>query len=208
MLRCSPTVPAWPTASWRRGRVRAGRPAERHRARRPRRRRRVQRHGHERGGPALGAERRNVRPPAPDQPPRCGADPWDCHDAVPGRHRRGERPPPSLGSRRALLQAAHTLLVVLVLQGAIGYTQYFTGVPPLLVGLHVFGACLVWLAALDLPLFDAGAGAPSGRIAPCRPPHRPPNRSRPGRPRVTPTSSPTSRGSCWSGTTRSTSCRT
>jgi cytochrome c oxidase assembly protein subunit 15 len=51
-----------------------------------------------------------------------------------------------------LQQAAHTLLLVLVLQGAIGYTQYFTGVPPLLVGLHVLGACLVWLAVLRLRL--------------------------------------------------------
>ncbi len=51
-----------------------------------------------------------------------------------------------------LQQAVQTLLVVLVLQGAIGYTQYFTGVPPLLVGLHVLGACLVWLAVLRLRL--------------------------------------------------------
>jgi cytochrome c oxidase assembly protein subunit 15 len=49
-------------------------------------------------------------------------------------------------------QAVQTLLIVLVIQGAIGYTQYFTGVPPLLVGLHVLGACLVWLAVLHLRL--------------------------------------------------------
>ena len=30
-------------------------------------------------------------------------------------------------------------------QGAIGYVQYFTGVPELLVGLHMLGAVLVWL---------------------------------------------------------------
>ena len=34
-------------------------------------------------------------------------------------------------------------------QGIIGYTQYFLHVPPLLVALHMFGACLVWLAALQ-----------------------------------------------------------
>jgi cytochrome c oxidase assembly protein subunit 15 len=51
-----------------------------------------------------------------------------------------------------LQHAVRTLLIVLVLQGAIGYTQYFTGVPPLLVGLHVFGASLVWLAVLHLRL--------------------------------------------------------
>ena len=32
--------------------------------------------------------------------------------------------------------------------GALGYTQYFLHVPPLLVALHMLGACLVWLAAL------------------------------------------------------------
>jgi cytochrome c oxidase assembly protein subunit 15 len=37
-------------------------------------------------------------------------------------------------------------------QATIGYTQYFTGVPPLLVGLHVFGATVVWIAALRVVL--------------------------------------------------------
>ena len=41
---------------------------------------------------------------------------------------------------------------LLVLQGAVGYTQYFTGVPPALVALHVFGASLVWIAVLALYL--------------------------------------------------------
>lgn len=47
-----------------------------------------------------------------------------------------------------LRNAAWTLLGVEMLQGAIGYTQYFLHVPPLLVGLHMLGACLLWLAAL------------------------------------------------------------
>ena len=50
----------------------------------------------------------------------------------------------------ALVRPATTLLTVLVLQAAIGYTQYFTGVPPLLVGLHVLGASLLWVAVLHL----------------------------------------------------------
>ena len=41
---------------------------------------------------------------------------------------------------------------MLVLQGAIGYTQYFTGVPPVLVGLHILGASLVWVAVVQLLL--------------------------------------------------------
>lgn len=51
-----------------------------------------------------------------------------------------------------LLRSVNHLLTVLVLQGALGYTQYFTGVPPLLVGLHVLGATLVWVAVLQVAL--------------------------------------------------------
>jgi cytochrome c oxidase assembly protein subunit 15 len=32
-------------------------------------------------------------------------------------------------------------------QGAIGYIQYFLGVPELLVGMHLIGTTLVWIAA-------------------------------------------------------------
>jgi cytochrome c oxidase assembly protein subunit 15 len=45
-------------------------------------------------------------------------------------------------------RAARLLLAAEVGQGAIGYAQYFTHVPPLLVGVHMLGACLVWIAAL------------------------------------------------------------
>jgi heme a synthase len=48
----------------------------------------------------------------------------------------------------AVQRAATVLLGVELAQGVIGYTQYFLHVPPLLVGLHMLGACLVWLAAL------------------------------------------------------------
>lgn len=44
------------------------------------------------------------------------------------------------------------LLAVVVLQGGLGYLQYFTGVPELLVGLHVLGAMLMWAAVLRLLL--------------------------------------------------------
>ena len=37
-------------------------------------------------------------------------------------------------------------------QAGIGYVQYFTGVPELLVGVHILGATLVWIAALRLHL--------------------------------------------------------
>lgn len=54
------------------------------------------------------------------------------------------------GIAEPVQRGATALLTVLVLQGAVGYTQYFTGVPPLLVGLHVLGASLVWVAVLNL----------------------------------------------------------
>lgn len=65
-----------------------------------------------------------------------------------------------LALRVALLwRAAALLLGVELAQGAIGYTQYFLKVPPLLVGLHMFGACLVWLAALRVLLSTTSAPA-------------------------------------------------
>jgi cytochrome c oxidase assembly protein subunit 15 len=47
-------------------------------------------------------------------------------------------------------RAAARLIVVLAAQAAVGYTQYFTGVPALLVGVHVVGAVLVWCATVAL----------------------------------------------------------
>ncbi|MCX6418343.1 MAG: COX15/CtaA family protein [Actinobacteria bacterium] len=43
------------------------------------------------------------------------------------------------------------LIAIVLLQGLIGYTQYFTGVPELLVAVHVAGACAVWWATLRIP---------------------------------------------------------
>jgi cytochrome c oxidase assembly protein subunit 15 len=54
---------------------------------------------------------------------------------------RGDAAPP-------VLRRLHVLLVVLVCQAAIGYWQYFTGVPALLVAFHVLGAALVWISVL------------------------------------------------------------
>lgn len=54
-------------------------------------------------------------------------------------HRRGEQ---------AVVRAGTWLLGVSIAQTAVGYVQYFTGVPVLLVGIHILGATLVWVAAL------------------------------------------------------------
>lgn len=40
------------------------------------------------------------------------------------------------------------VLAALIVQAGIGYVQYFTGVPVLLVGFHVFGATMTWIVVL------------------------------------------------------------
>jgi cytochrome c oxidase assembly protein subunit 15 len=47
-------------------------------------------------------------------------------------------------------RAGSLLLLASAAQGVIGYLQYFTGVPWPLVALHMLGACLVWLATLEV----------------------------------------------------------
>jgi cytochrome c oxidase assembly protein subunit 15 len=59
------------------------------------------------------------------------------------------------GASGRLQRAAWILLAVELSQGLVGFVQYFTHVPAALVGVHMFGACLVWLAAL-LVLAEAG----------------------------------------------------
>lgn len=53
------------------------------------------------------------------------------------------------GPERAQRRAG-VLLALALGQGLIGYVQYFTGLPELLVALHVLGAILVWVGALQL----------------------------------------------------------
>lgn len=47
---------------------------------------------------------------------------------------------------------ARDLLIVLLLQGGVGYTQYFTGVPEALVAAHMLGSALMWIAVVRLAL--------------------------------------------------------
>ncbi|MGA1158953.1 MAG: COX15/CtaA family protein [Candidatus Nanopelagicaceae bacterium] len=57
------------------------------------------------------------------------------------------------GAARALLEKRiKVFLLASVLQGAIGYTQYFTGLPELLVAFHILGSVLVWLSAWNLAI--------------------------------------------------------
>jgi cytochrome c oxidase assembly protein subunit 15 len=57
-------------------------------------------------------------------------------------------------------------LGVLLAQAAIGYVQYFTGVPVVLVGLHIAGATAVWTMALR---FHLGVAAPATVAVPREP---------------------------------------
>jgi cytochrome c oxidase assembly protein subunit 15 len=43
-------------------------------------------------------------------------------------------------------KAVKLFLVISLAQGLIGYVQYFTGLPEIIVGAHLLGATLVWLA--------------------------------------------------------------
>ena len=72
-------------------------------------------------------------------------------------------------------RAGRVLLGALVAQAGVGYLQWFTGVPALLVGAHVAGAVVVWVAAwrFSLSLFvrssrpaPAPAGADAAPVAP------------------------------------------
>jgi cytochrome c oxidase assembly protein subunit 15 len=66
---------------------------------------------------------------------------------------------------------AEWLLGALVAQIAVGYLQYFNGVPEGLVALHVLGATVVWITALQLVLGldavtepDVAADGPPARV--------------------------------------------
>jgi cytochrome c oxidase assembly protein subunit 15 len=64
---------------------------------------------------------------------------------------------PRARAARPIGTAALVLLGLEISQGVVGYVQYFTHVPALLVGVHMLGACLVWIAALRA-LLQAQAG--------------------------------------------------
>ncbi|WP_190132470.1 COX15/CtaA family protein [Streptomyces mashuensis] len=61
------------------------------------------------------------------------------------------------------------LLVVLLLQGVVGYVQYFNDSPEIVVGAHLFGSCLVWIAVLRVPLSLRERGEAAGLRTPGQP---------------------------------------
>ena len=66
------------------------------------------------------------------------------------------------GGSPTAMRRGEVLLAVLVAQAGVGYLQYFTGVPALLVGVHIAGATAVWLATLRFHLVLAGSSGAAG----------------------------------------------
>ncbi|MEU3418400.1 COX15/CtaA family protein [Streptomyces murinus] len=50
------------------------------------------------------------------------------------------------------LARTRELFLILLSQGAVGYIQYFTHLPEVLVGVHMLGSCLVWVGVLRVLL--------------------------------------------------------
>jgi cytochrome c oxidase assembly protein subunit 15 len=64
----------------------------------------------------------------------------------------------------AVMSRSLTVLVwAIVAQGAVGYAQYFSGVPAALVLLHVAGAILVFIAVLHV-VFATRRPAAAGQL--------------------------------------------
>lgn len=50
------------------------------------------------------------------------------------------------------LNRTRELFLILLAQGVIGYVQYFTDLPEVLVGLHMFGSAVMWIWVLRVAL--------------------------------------------------------
>jgi cytochrome c oxidase assembly protein subunit 15 len=58
----------------------------------------------------------------------------------------------AMGTSVRTKKAIKIFTVIALAQGAIGYIQYFTGIPEILVAAHLLGATLVWIAAWRIRL--------------------------------------------------------
>ena len=76
----------------------------------------------------------------------------------------------ALSAPRAVGRSLVGLAALIVAQGALGYVQYYNGVPPLLAGVHVLGAALVFATAAWAHLSTSGpARSGATGTAPARP---------------------------------------
>ncbi|MFF5157176.1 heme A synthase [Streptomyces sp. NPDC000348] len=66
----------------------------------------------------------------------------------------------------APLARTRELFLILLAQGVIGYVQYFTDLPEVLVGLHMFGSCVMWIWVLRvlLSLRERPAAVPDAAV--------------------------------------------
>ncbi|MFB7597004.1 heme A synthase [Streptomyces sp. NPDC056160] len=68
------------------------------------------------------------------------------------------------------LDRTRDLFLVLLAQGVVGYVQYFTHLPEVLVGVHMLGSCLMWIGVLRVLLSlrerpeAAGDGLPAASV--------------------------------------------
>jgi cytochrome c oxidase assembly protein subunit 15 len=58
----------------------------------------------------------------------------------------------ALRANKVILRKIYIFTLIALAQGAIGYIQYFTGIPEVLVAAHLLGATLVWIAAWRIRL--------------------------------------------------------
>ena len=58
----------------------------------------------------------------------------------------------ALRTNKVILRKIYIFTWIALAQGAIGYIQYFTGIPEVLVAAHLLGATLVWIAAWRIRL--------------------------------------------------------
>lgn len=72
----------------------------------------------------------------------------------------------AVAAPRPLVRASAVLVGVELAQGTIGFVQYLTGLPALVVALHMAGACAVWLATLAVAA-RTRTRVPREKIAPC-----------------------------------------
>ena len=54
-----------------------------------------------------------------------------------------------------IYKITRTLFIICLVQGFIGYVQWFNGLPWLLVSLHVIGAVIIWIAITNLALYSS-----------------------------------------------------
>ncbi|MFM2234059.1 MAG: hypothetical protein RLZZ240_643, partial [Actinomycetota bacterium] len=56
---------------------------------------------------------------------------------------------------KQIYKITRTLFIICLVQGFIGYVQWFSGLPWILVSFHVIGAVITWIAITNLALYSS-----------------------------------------------------